>query len=275
MLVNGIPQQHVNLNERALSYGDGVFETIRLHSGNPIFLAEHLERLKNACEVLGINCDFTKLSEEITLLEADFANFGVLKILLSRGQGGRGYRPDTALQATRILSLHLLPDNSGFDAQQGIAVFMCEQRLSQQKTLAGIKHLNRLEQVLAAKEWPEERLFEGLMCDENAYVIEGTRTNIFFAEAGTLATPSLSTCGVNGILRQLLLEKIPAIKIEAQVSLERLLQAEELFLCNSVIGVWPVRELVYGDKAQFFRPGPFNQIANDIFREALGNNKTG
>ena len=258
-----------------MSYGDGVFETIRLHAGNAILLAEHLQRLQDGCKLLAINCDFAKLSEEIALLKGDFVNFGVLKIIISRGQGGRAYRPDPSLQATRILSLHHLPDNSDFDDKLGVAVFVCKQNLSQQKTLAGIKHLNRLEQVMAANEWPEDRLFEGLMCDENGFVIEGTRTNLFFTEAGSLATPSLEFCGVNGIFRQLLLKKMPTIKIVEKLSLERLLQADELFLCNSVIGVWPVRELVCADKSQYFKPGPYSQTAKEIFREALGNLKSG
>ena len=272
MLVNGIPQQHVSLHERALAYGDGVFETVRLYAGNAILLEEHLQRLQEACIVLGINCDFTKLQQEIESLQGVFTTYGVLKIIISRGQGGRGYRPDKALQATRIISLHPLPDYKGFDGVNGVTVFICQQRLSRQKTLAGIKHLNRLEQVLAANEWPEDKVFEGLMRDETGAVIEGTRTNLFFSEAGKLYTPDLTTCGVNGILRQVLLRKSPGSIAASGPSLERLLQADELFLCNSVIGVWPVHEVLIGDKSQFFSAGPFSRIAGDIFREALGYN---
>jgi len=162
-----------------------------------------------------------------------------------------------------------------FDVNKGVAVFMCRQRLSRQKTLAGIKHLNRLEQVLAAKEWPNDDFFEGIMRDVDGYVIEGTRTNLFFSEKGKLCTPALTYADVNGVLRELLIEKMPAeIIIEDKITLERLLQADELFLCNSVIGVWPIKELVNADKRQYFTLGKYSKLANQIFREALGSFKT-
>jgi len=106
MLVNSTPQQHISLDERALLYGDGVFETIRLFEGKPVFLEKHLQRLALACESLDINCDFKKINKDIQLLSKEFDNFGVLKLVISRGKGGRGYRADTELESTRILTLH-------------------------------------------------------------------------------------------------------------------------------------------------------------------------
>ncbi len=116
--------------------------------------------------------------------------------------------------------------------------------------------------MLAAKEWPDDDFFEGIMCDVDGYVIEGTRTNLFFSEKGNLRTPALTYAGVNGVLRQLLIEKMPAeIIIEDKITLEHLLQADELFLCNSVIGVWPIKELVNADKIQYFTPDIFSKLA--------------
>ncbi len=271
MLVNGTSQQYLSLNNRALAYGDGVFETIYLNEGKPVFLTEHLLRLQKACAALEINCDFIKLNNEIQSLAIEFEKFGILKIVISRGESGRGYRPDKNLAATRILTLHSLPDFSGYESAEGVAVFVCQQRLSRQKSLAGIKHLNRLEQVMAAKEWPDDSFFEGLMLDVNGNVIEGTRTNLFFSTDGILQTPALTYAGVNGVLRQYLLEKLEAkISIEENITLDRLLLADELFLCNSVIGVWPVKEIVYSNKSHYFTPGKFSEIAKDQFREALG-----
>lgn len=271
MLVNGTLQNHIKLAERALAYGDGVFETIRLAQAQPVFLQEHLQRLRLACDALAINCNFDKLNDEIELLSASFSEFGILKIIISRGEGGRGYRPDINTEASRILTLHVLPELSAFNADQGVKVFMCQQRLAKQQTLAGIKHLNRLEQVLAAKEWPGDDFFEGLMCDTDGNVVEGTRTNLFFSKNGNLHTPTLNYAGVNGVMRQILLNKMPAkIIIEDEVTIERLLLADELFLCNSVIGIWPVKELIMGNKSQYFMSGEFSQLAQQIFREALG-----
>jgi 4-amino-4-deoxychorismate lyase len=275
MLVNGTSQQYLSLNNRALAYGDGVFETIYLNEGKPVFLKEHLLRLQKTCTALEINCDFIKLNSEIQSLAIEFEKFGILKIVISRGEGGRGYRPDKNLEATRILTLHSLPDFSGFDSNEGVAVFICQQRLSRQKSLAGIKHLNRLEQVMAAKEWPNDSFFEGLMLDVNDKVIEGTRTNLFFSTDGILQTPALTYAGINGVLRQYLLEKSEAkICMEENITLDRLLLADELFLCNSVIGVWPIKEIVYLDKSYYFAPGKFSEIAKEQFREAIGSFKT-
>lgn len=269
MLVNGRPQNQVDISERALAYGDGVFETIRLHQGRAIFLQAHLQRLEQGCSQLGINCDFGALKQEIKSLRADSEN-AVLKILISRGSGGRGYRPDENMQATRIISLHPFPDLSAFDPDQGVSVFFCRQRLSQQNELAGIKHLNRLEQVLASREWPGDEWFEGLMCDQQGNVVEGTRTNLFFAESGKLYTPSLEHCGVAGVLRQYLMSAMPErVTVCDPVSPGRLLQAQELFLCNSVIGVWPVARLLWQDKTYTFEAGHFTQLAKDIFQTAL------
>jgi 4-amino-4-deoxychorismate lyase len=272
MLVNGSFQEHINLSDRGLAYGDGAFETIRLASGKPVFMTEHLQRLRQTCEVLSIDCDFKKLNDDIEQLSERFSDYGILKIIISRGEGGRGYRPENISEATRILTLHALPDLSDFNANEGVRVFVCKQGLSKEKTLAGIKHLNRLEQVLAAKEWPDDSYFEGLMCDTDGSVIEGTRSNLFFSENGVLYTPSLTQAGVNGVLRQYFLDHLSAeIIVENEITIGRLLLADELFLCNSVIGVWPVKELISEDKNKQFEPGEFSQLAKQMFREALGN----
>lgn len=288
MLVNGIPQTQLALTDRALSYGDGLFETVRLYQGRPIFLTKHLMRLQLGCERLGIECQMDLLQKEIAQLENQFNAFGVLKIIVSRGSGGRGYRPaqsttratthattddDTAElinnQTTRILTLHSLPDYTEVLSQGGINTFLCTQRLGFQPALAGIKHLNRLEQVMASLEWPSEDYFEGIMLDLDGYVIEGTKSNIFFAEGGKLFTPELSRCGVNGVLRQALLEHFKdQLTIEA-CALSRLITADEVFVGNSVFGVLPV--LKFKDKQQehYFTPADFCQQAQQVFNAAL------
>ncbi len=161
-------------------------------------------RLQKACTVLEINCDFIKLNNEIQILAIEFEKFGILKIVVSRVEGGRGYRPYNNLEETRLHPLH---EFSGYDSAEGIAVFICQQHLSKQVSLAGIKHLNRLEQIMAAKEWPDDSYFEDLMLDVNGNVIEGTRTNLFFSVDGILRAPALTYAGVDGVFRQYLLEK--------------------------------------------------------------------
>lgn len=270
MLVNGLPQDEISLRDRSLNYGDGVFETIRLQRGKPILFQQHMQRLVLGCERLGLGCDFTLLQAELDSLQQQFFHAGILKIIVSRGQGGRGYRPAQQMQATRIITFHALPDYTDFDQTAGIPVFVCQHRLSEQPDLAGIKHLNRLDQVMASREWPDERYFEGLMCDQRGNVIEGTRSNLFWTEAGRLFTPSIKTCGVAGILRAYLLEKLDSEVTElSEATLSRLLQADEVFLCNSVMGIWPVRHLQLGKTEQNFTPGKWTDKARALFADLL------
>ena len=269
MLVNGVAQQVIQISDRAVSYGDGVFETIRLHDGKAIYLEKHLQRLSAGCTRLKLNCDLALLEQEIKSLSPEFKSYGVLKIVLSRGVGGRGYRPEPDSLATRVLSLHDLPDYSQFDQNLGIQAFLCRQPLGLQPTLAGIKHLNRLEQVLASQEWPAETFFEGLMLDIDGRVIEGTKSNLFFAEAGQLLTPDLSDCGVNGVMRQVLLEAFNEQVAVQDCSLERLLKADEVFVCNSIFGVWPLQSLTVTDTLYTYFPGEFSTQARQIFEAAL------
>ena len=254
MPVNGSPLETIAINDRGLAYGDGLFETIRLHRHQPVLLDRHLDRLASGAERLGIACKRDKLEQEISQLSPEFPDQGVLKIIVTRGTGGRGYVPGNISEPSRILSLHAMPDYGDNDPVHGIGVFVCRQRLAQQPALAGIKHLNRLEQVLASLEWPDASFMEGLMLDTADNVIEGTRSNLFWAESGQLLTPSLANCGVTGIMRNYLMEKIGNVTEIAVCNLARLCAADEVFFCNSIFGIWPVGHLVSGDTRVSYPP---------------------
>lgn len=271
MLLNGRLLEHIDSSDRGLAYGDGAFETIRLLQGKPLFLQKHLARLKLACKSLGIGLDPARLDEDIALLSPQFGNYGVLKIIISRGTGGRGYRPDPGAIPTRILSLHLLPDYSLTKPESGIQAFICRQRMSLQPALAGIKHLNRLEQVLASMEWPDDGNFmEGIMLDLGGRVIEGTRSNIFIGKDGGLLTPDLSLCGINGVMRSVLLEAFPSETVRiTDCYLEDLMKAEEVFLCNSIFGVWPVLGLKVENQHYELAMGTYTHQAQKIFKDIL------
>lgn len=269
MLVNGIPIDTVAINDRALSYGDGVFETILLHEGQSIYLQSHIERLLVGCRRLGIRCDIDLLKSEIQELSSQFSQYGVLKIVISRGSGGRGYRPDPSATAKRILTLHPAPNYNSAYGKDGIQTFLCQQRLALQASLAGIKHLNRLEQVLASQEWPGDDFQEGIMLDSNGLVIEGTRSNLFIVESGYLLTPKLEFCGVDGVMRKSLIEAFSTrVKIE-EISLKRLQEATEVFVCNSIFGVWPVLNFKAGSRLYQYTPGEFCLEARQVFETAL------
>ncbi|MEX2364981.1 MAG: aminodeoxychorismate lyase [Pseudohongiellaceae bacterium] len=271
MLVDGKYQGTVESDNRGLAYGDGVFETILLHEGRPILLAAHLRRLALGCERLQLAPCIDEVREDIARLEPRFPSRAVLKVIVCRGTGGRGYRPDPEVKPQRILSVIPLPQASTCAEEKGIVAFVCRHRLALQPALAGIKHLNRLDQVLGSLEWPRDgNVLEGLMLDREDMVVEGTRSNIFWVQNGEYHTPDLGYCGINGVLRQVLMERLNAGNIHVgRWPLARLQEADEVFFCNSVFGVWPVLRLT-GDEAEYdFTPGRGCSRAREIFSRIL------
>ena len=168
---------------------------------------------------------------------------GVLKLIVTRGSAGRGYRVAETTVSTRIMQLHPWPEYPAACAKQGVKTRLCEIRLGQNPALAGIKHLNRLEQVLARQEWIDDDIREGLLMDTDDNLVEGTMCNLFTVSDGVLITPDLSRCGVAGIMRSIILELAEQQGLATRItpiSQQALAQADEVFLSNSLIGIWPV-----------------------------------
>lgn len=241
ILVNGTSQSHIEISDRGLQYGDGLFETITVQNGKAIFLKEHLDRLTDGCQRLFIPIpDHELLKAEIQQL-TQHSQQAVLKIIITRGSGGRGYRQPDTIQATRILSLHPYPNYPDTYTQQGITALFCSTRLGLNPLLAGMKHLNRLEQVLARAEWSDDNIQEGILLDINNNVVEGTMSNLFYSKNNQLYTADLTQSGVTGIIRSMIMNHEPVI--EHCFNQAELLSADEIFVCNSVIGLWPVKQL--------------------------------
>lgn len=242
MLVNGKQSDTIAIMDRGFQYGDGLFETIEVRENIPIFLEKHLQRLSNDSQRLYLpKLDLALLRSEITQLCQNNTDNAVLKIIITRGSGGRGYRQPAKIQLTRILSLHPFPDYPKNFYTDGIVARICNTRLGLNSALAGMKHLNRLEQVLARAEWNDDAIHEGIMLDIENRVIEGTMTNLFYAKNGELFTASLKNCGIAGILRNWIFEQMSVI--EHNFFIENLFNADEIFVCNSVMGICGVREL--------------------------------
>jgi 4-amino-4-deoxychorismate lyase len=249
ILVNGKETAQIAVNDRGFQYGDGLFETIEVCEGRPIFLEQHLQRLNIGCSKLKIPCSDPKLLANEIFSVCRCAKQAVLKIIITRGTGGRGYRQPDAIRPTRIISLHPLPEYSSTFPNHGINARFCETRLGLNPALAGIKHLNRLEQVLARAEWDSPDIQEGIMLDVNNYVIEGTMTNIFYVQNGAIYTDPIQLSGVAGIIRGIiknLAEAQGLTLIEHSYGKDSLLAADEVFVSNSIIGIWPVKKI--GDK---------------------------
>jgi 4-amino-4-deoxychorismate lyase len=244
-LINGQVADVIDIGNRGLAYGDGLFETIRVIDRGPVWLEQHLVRLRRGCDRLKLNLDETVLRSEILKLcqpSNDASGDGadrVLKVIIARGAAGRGYRPDPGQGVERLLQLSVYVADPK-PAQQGIALFLCQTPLARQPLLAGLKHLNRLEQVLAAAELPID-CREGLMQDTAQWVIEGTRSNLFFMIAGQLCTPALSHAGIDGVLREWLCG-VMSVKVR-DIELGEVFAAQEIFVGNSVFGIYPVTSI--------------------------------
>lgn len=245
-LINGESKEHIEISDRGFQYGDGLFETIEVRNGQPVFLERHLDRLNSGCRRLSIpppNHDLLSLEAKELCKHAEWA---ILKIIITRGSGGRGYRQPDMIQPTRVLSLHPFPDYPSSYKEQGIVACFCNTRLGLNPALAGIKHLNRLEQVLARAEWNDPEIQEGLMLDINNHVIEGTMTNLFYIKNNTLHTSSLELAGVAGIMRGIIIDlasKHDLSLIEHTFTKDELLSADEIFICNSIVGIWPIKQI--------------------------------
>jgi 4-amino-4-deoxychorismate lyase len=232
----------LSVKDRGLAYGDGLFETIAVRSGRPTLFERHLQRLELGCQRLGIPFERERIVDE-SLTFAGQLGEGVMKLILTRGDGLRGYAPPADVRTRRILQGSPPSVYPPAHAQQGVRLFPCHTRLSQQPLLAGLKHLNRLEQVLARGEWQDSEHAEGLMCDTDERVIEGVYSNLFLVRDGALLTADLSRCGVAGVMRAELLDQAGELNLVTHIrdlALSDLESADEVFLCNSVYGIWPV-----------------------------------
>jgi 4-amino-4-deoxychorismate lyase len=247
ILVNGRKQDHLPVADRGLHFGDGVFETMAVDAGRALCLERHLARLAAGCAGLGIVAPEPATLEQECARACHGIERGVLKLMVTRGTGGRGYGAQQGAPATRIVARYPWPTYAGASRSAGVAVRICQTRLGRNLRLAGIKHLNRLEQVLARNEQDPGRRDEGLMLDDRDRVIEGIMSNVFIYRDGRLCTPQLLECGVAGIMRELVLEASRDITGSApqiqHLSVDDLLSADECFLTNSLIGIWPVKSI--------------------------------
>jgi 4-amino-4-deoxychorismate lyase len=247
VLIDGKPGQTISAADRGLHYGDGLFETIAVHDGRPLLWARHISRMQGGCARLGIPCpDGKVLAAEADQL-CSGAGLAVLKIIVTRGAGGRGYAPPGEPRPMRVLALHEWPGHPESAWRDGVDAPVCRTRLAPQPALAGIKHLNRLEQVLARQELSASGALEGIMLDVDGFAIEGTMSNLFAVRGDELLTPDLGRCGVEGVVRAEILERGAAAwslrPVVRPCALEDFLSADEAFLTNSIIGVWPLSSI--------------------------------
>ena len=267
-LINGAPAETISVHDRGFQFGDGLFETLAVSQGKPLLWERHIARLFLGAERLGLAAPAERLLRDEAGQLCQQVERGVLKIIVTRGISQRGYAAPAEALPTRVVSLSAWPDYPARHQDQGVAVQFCRTTLARQRDLAGIKHLNRLEQVLARAELRED-CAEGLLLDEQGNVIEATMSNIFVVARGNLLTPELSHSGVAGVMRGLVLERAAALSIDCRVlSLKRqdILDADELFLTNSLIGLWPVCRI----ESRHYPQGRITQQIQQAIRDAHG-----
>ena len=244
--VNGRPEAALSPVERGLHYGDGLFETIACLEGRPRFLDLHLDRLRGGCERLGIQFPARdELRHEILSLAAG-PKRAIVKLLLTRGPAVvRGYGTTGSEQPTRVTLRYRWEEDPRL-ADGGVHVRTAALRLAESPALAGLKHLNRLEQVMARREWSDAGIAEALMFSTGGRLISGVMSNVFLIEGGVLRTPRVDRCGVAGIMRRVVLREAARAGIAAEESVLEgadLARTRELFLTSAVIGLRPVRSV--------------------------------
>ncbi|MCB1671764.1 MAG: aminodeoxychorismate lyase [Gammaproteobacteria bacterium] len=270
-LINGASATVIPISDRAFQYGDGVFETLRIVNGRATLWEQHRRRLLAGCRFLQIAVDEISLAQEFQQLLAGNAPNGIAKILISRGSGGRGYQPPAQEAPQRILQFHPWPDNLDLPAGQGIRARLCKHPLSRNPALTRYKHLCRLDQVIASAELNGD-IREGVMQIDSGQVIEGTRSNLFLVVEGRLTTPALTEAGIHGVMREYLLQQFASAGVtvdERAVTVSELQNAQELFFCNSVFGVWPVTELELGKQVVRYTIGPRALEAGSYVEDAF------
>lgn len=242
-LVDGEISERISATDRGLHYGDGLFETMAVFQGTPRFWQGHVDRLAAGCEQLGL----PMTPQAVLLREVQTVSAGqrrcVVKLIVTRGTSGRGYAAEIPARGNRVVCSWAWPQDPGHLVETGIRMRICSLRLGIQPALAGLKHLNRLEQVVARAEWQDPSIHEGLLLDAEDFVVSAISSNLFLVSGGRLLTPRLDRCGVRGVMRRAIFNAFRDRCEQRRITLDMLPEADEVFVCNAVRGVFPVTRI--------------------------------
>ena len=272
-LINGVAADAVSAFDRGLHFGDGVFETIACLRGRPRFLSLHLERLASSCRTLGFAPPATELLRAEVARLASVVERAIVKLIVTRGPATvRGYAFSGREQATRVAIRYPWPVEDPVLQQQGVSVRVAAMRLGENPALAGLKHCNRLEQILARGEPDAAAAAEGLMLSRSGKLISGTMTNVFLvdgpSQAPRLRTPAIDVCGVAGVMRRVVLREAARggiTAMECDLWPADLAAATEVFLTNARVGIWPVSRL----QERTLTPGPVTRQLQTLLQPLL------
>lgn len=247
--MNGSSDHTLSATDRGLAYGDGLFETMLFDSGTIPLLSSHMQRLKEGCRRLNIPFLKNDIEHQWHVyrrqLLACKAERGIVKLLYSRGEGGQGYVPPD-FSVTSPTAIFTYTPLQRADGNRAVSLAVLRTQVSSNSLLAGIKHLNRLEYVLAGQELSALSADSGLLLNSQGFVIEALHHNLFVVRSGVLYTPDLTLAGVQGIMRSIIIERLadecqlPEVVVCEEMTLSMLNEADEVLLCNSVRGIVPV-----------------------------------
>lgn len=252
-LINGIATDYLNINDRAIHYGDGIFETILCHDNKLYYWQKHFQRLQMSANKLDVCCPqedvlLKNIAKLLVANDASSERAYAIKIILTRGLGERGYAVTKNTMSNCLLFLSTVEKSySSLLSAQLLSgnLYLCKHQVSINESLAGIKHLNRLENVLARNEWANNNYIDGLMLNANGQLIEGTMSNLFMIKGDQLITPSLKLSGVCGIMRDVIIESARVNKIDVtikDINFDEIIDMDTMFISNSLIGMKSVVE---------------------------------
>ncbi|WP_318484658.1 aminodeoxychorismate lyase [Photobacterium leiognathi] len=245
--INSQQQSQLAITDRATQYGDGCFTTIGVKQGKLLLWPFHLERLQTTLKRLGITePDWEQVFLQANQLAQSFTERGGVKILISRGSGGRGYSPVGCCDTQVIFSSFSWPVHYQQWQQEGITLGVCQQQIGYSPMLAGMKHLNRLEQVLLKQEVEQNQWLDAVVLNTNQHVVETTASNLFWRKGNVVYTPDLSGSGVEGVMRRHIIELLSTLPYSLEFgdySLADLLCADEVFITNALMELVPVNTI--------------------------------
>ncbi|WP_286268801.1 aminodeoxychorismate lyase [Thalassotalea hakodatensis] len=238
--LNGIRTEDISITDRGLAYGDGVFTTAKIVDGTILLLMEHIERLKESCARIALSdIDWHALKAELVKQSTAFP-LAVLKVMITAGTGGRGYSRIGVSKPNVIVMVHEFPKHYIDWQQAGVSIGIAKTRLGINPNLAGIKHLNRLEQVLIRKELDESQWQDLIVTDVQNNIVETSCANVFWIKNNDVFTPELGSSGVSGLLRNQTIRQLSEIKLIKE-PLDSLVDIDAMIICNSVMGYVPVK----------------------------------
>ena len=259
-------------SDRGLAFGHGVFETMRFKNFDIPFKNKHFKRLKKGASVLNINLIDNVLDQYLAdimeKLKAKQISSGVLKLIITAGSSDSGYTCPPNLEANFFFKVRSLQEIITHTDIAMVKLGICEHRIPINPQIASIKHLNRLDQVLASLEMQRSGFFDGIMLDHHDRIIETTASNIFLkSRTSEWLTPKISDCGISGVMREVLINEIfPKLETditECTISMDTLYDSKEIFICNSVRGIVRINEVI-SDKGIIFECKSMSKDVADL-----------